>query len=193
MIKKDILLNGVVVGSHMATGDHAKDAAEVQAILKEKGLYKETSTNDLMYSQANGFAEVAINIYNNGLKESPFKGGGTAPFVVNATFSIELYIKTIHDAYGNKIRGHHLSSLYKGMPKKGKVFFLQAAKDVRSLYNLEDGMDIFSCLESLSKSFEQWRYIYEHNGIGTELQSIRYTMHVAHEACCRVRESLVKT
>lgn len=110
------MLNGVVVGSQMASGDHAKDAAAEQAILKEKGLLQETSRNDLMYCQANGFAEVAFNIYNNGLKESASKGGGTAPFLVNATFSIELSAKTIHDAYGNKDRGYHLISLYKGMP-----------------------------------------------------------------------------
>ena len=46
---------------------------------------------------------------------------------------------------------------------------------------------------SFNKAFEQWRYLYEYDGIGTELQSIRYTMHVSHEACCRVRECIKKT
>ncbi|MGH1429556.1 MAG: hypothetical protein ACRBB4_00395 [Neptuniibacter sp.] len=192
-MKKDILLNGVVVGSHEATGDTVKDAEAVQEILKQKGLYKEVTINDAMYGQANSFAEVANTIYNNDLKKSPFKGGSTAPFVVNAVFSIELYLKTIHHAYGNKARGHHLANLYKGMPKKGKAHFLKASDDIRHLYKLEIGSDIHTCLDSLNKAFEEWRYLYEHNRIGIELQSIRYTMHVSHEACCRVREDVNKT
>jgi len=79
------------------------------------------------------------------------------------------------------------------MPKKGKEHFISAANDVRPLYQLYEGEDIHSCLASLNKSFEQWRYLYEHNELGTELQSIRYTMHTSHEACCRVRESAKKT
>lgn len=193
MVKKDILLNGIVVGEHDATGDNLEDAKAVQAILKEKGLYQEVTTNDAMFNQANAFATVANDLYNRDLKKSPLKGISISPFVVNAVFSIELYLKAIHNAYGNKIKGHHLLSIYKGMPKKGKEHFISAANDVRPLYQLYEGEDIHSCLASLNKSFEQWRYLYEHNELGTELQSIRYTMHTSHEACCRVRESAKKT
>ena len=193
MVKKDILVNGIVVGEHDATGNNLEDAKAVQAILKEKGLYQEVTTNDAMFNQANAFAAVANDLYKRDLKRSPFKGISVSPFVVNAVFSIELYLKAIHNAYGNKIKGHHLVSIYKGMPKKGKEHFLRAANDIRPRYQLYEGEDIHSCLESLNKSFEQWRYLYEHNELGTELQSIRYTMHTSHEACCRVRESAKKT
>jgi len=193
MVKKDIIFNGVIVGSHEATGDNLKDIKAIQEILKTKGLHKETTTNDAMYNQANAFATVANDLYKRDLTTSPFKGISVSPFVVNAAFSIELYLKAIHDAYGNKIKGHHLASIYKGMPKKGKEHFLNTADDVRSRYQLESGEDIHTCLESLSRAFEQWRYLYEYDQIGTELQSIRYTMHVSHEACCRVRDSVKKT
>jgi hypothetical protein len=189
MTKKDILLNGIVVGEHEATGDIREDAIAVQAILKDKGLYQEVSTNDAMFNQANSFATVATDLYKRDLKVSPFKGVSVAPFIVNAVFSIELYLKAIHNAYGNKIKGHHLASIYKGMPKKGKDHFISAANDVRKLYQLPEGSDIHSCLEDLNKAFEQWRYLYEHNEMTTEFQSIRYTMHTSYEACCRVRES----
>jgi hypothetical protein len=192
MTKKDILLNGIVVGSHDATGDNLEDAKAVKTILKEKGLYKEVTTNDAMYNQACAFTTVANDLYQRDLKKSPFKGISVSPFIVNAVFSIELYLKVIHNAYGNNIKGHHLVSIYKGMPKKGKEHFINAANDVRNHYQLETGSDIHTCLASLNKAFEQWRYLYEHNEMGTELQSIRYTMHVSHEACCRVREECAK-
>ena len=193
MTKKDILLNGVIVGSYNTTGDNEKDIIAVREFLKKKGLYKEVTLNDAMYGQANAFAEVANNLYENNLKISPYKGSSVPPFIVNAVFSIELYLKTIHDAYGNKIKGHHLVSIYKDMPKKGKDFFTIASNDIKHLYKLKTGADIHTCLESLNKAFEQWRYLYEHDHIGTELQSIRYAMHVSHEVCCRVRESIKKT
>jgi len=193
MVKKDILLNGIIVGKHDATGDNIEDAKAIDVMLKEKGLYQEVTTNDAMFNQANSFASVANDLYQRDLKKSPFKGISVSPFIVNAVFSIELYLKVIHNAYGNKIKGHHLVSIYKGMPKKGKEHFINSANDVRPHYQLHDGTDIHQCLESLNKSFEQWRYLYEHNELETELQSIRYTMHTSHEACCRVRESAKKT
>jgi hypothetical protein len=155
-------------------------------------LHQEVTTNDAMFNQANAFAAVANNLYKTDLKKPPFKGISVSPFVVNAVFSIELYLKTIHNVYGNTIKGHHLVSIYKGMPKKGKEHFISAANDVRHHYQLYEGADIHTCLESLNKAFEQWRYLFEHNEIGTELQSIRYTMHTSHEACCRVRDSAKK-
>ena len=194
MAKKDILLDGIVVGSLEATGDPLKDAETVQDFLKERGLHKEVSINDAMYRQANSFAELANSIYKKDLQKSPYKGSSVSPFVVNAAFSIELYLKTIHSIYGNKVKGrHHLANLYRKLPTKGKDFFNKAANDVRPRYKLEPNVDILSSLKDLSKAFEQWRYIYEFDGLSVELQSIRYTMHVAHEACSRVREDVGET
>ena len=190
MVIKNILYNGVVVGAHESTGDDQKDAELVLIFLKEKGLYQPISLNDQIFSQANSFAKIANDIYDNDLKTSPYKGSSVSPFVVNATFSIELYLKTIHNFYGNKIRGHHLANLYKNIPNNGKVHFLNAAHDIRNRYELTKGADITTCLESLSYAFENWRYIYEHRHIDTELQSIRYTLHVSYEASCRVREEI---
>ncbi len=192
MVTKDILLNGEVVGSYESPGDYQKDFELVQAFLRQKGLLKEVTVNDSMYGQANSFARVANELYEKGLKTSPYKGDCVSPFVVNAVFSVELYLKTIHNVYGNNVRGHHLANIYKEIPDRGKVHVDSAAIDVRGQYNLSAGTDIQSCLDTLSKAFEEWRYLYEQNRISTEVQSIRYTMHVAHEACCRARSDVVK-
>ncbi len=190
MTTKEILFNGVVVGTHESTGDDKKDAELVLIFLKEKGLHKPISLNDQIFRQANSFAKIANEIYDHDLKTSPYKGSSVSPFVVNAAFSIELYLKTIHNFYGNQIRGHHLSKLYENMPNNGKVHFLNAALDIRNRYELTKGSDITTCLESLSYAFENWRYVYEHQHIETELQSIRYTLHVSFEASCRVKEEI---
>jgi len=63
MVKKEIILNGIVVGEYEATGDMEKDFHAVRAFLKEKGLHKKVSENDAMYGQANSFAETANSIY----------------------------------------------------------------------------------------------------------------------------------
>jgi len=192
-MKKDILVNGIVIDSYEATGDNIKDAKAAQKIIKQKGLDQEVTTNDSMFGQAISFATVAENIYAEAFKKSPYKGKFMAPYVVNGAFSIEVFLKTIHDAYGNKIKGHHLLNIYNDMPKLGKKLFNDAAKDVRPYYSLHDGEDIISCLTKLSKSFEDWRYIYEKNELTIEIQSIRYTMHTCQEACIRVRKNTKKT
>jgi hypothetical protein len=191
MITKEILFNGVLVGTHQSTGDYKKDAEYVHFFLKEIGLVQTVSLSDQIFRQANSFAKVANAIYDNDLKKSPYNGHSICPFVVNATFSIELYLKAIHDFYGRKIRGHHLANLYSKLPNNGKLHYLNAAKDIRSKYELAKDTDISSCLESLSYTFENWRYIYEHNHLETELQSIRYTLHVSFEASCRVRDEKI--
>lgn len=190
MTKKNILFNGIQVGTLDATGNTLEDAKTVQSILKEKGLFKEIITNSAIYNQANCFAKVANDLYQNDLKKTPLNAMSISPFIVNATFSIELYLKAIHNAYNNKIKGHHLTNLYKHMPIKGKQHFLSAANDIRSHYLLNEGVDIHTCLESINKAFENWRYLYEYNELNLELQSIRYVMHTSHEACCRVRKNV---
>jgi hypothetical protein len=186
MVIKEIILNGVAVGSYESTENNEMDMEIVQKYLENNGLHKESTLTEQIFGQANCFASVAISLYKNDLKVSPFKLQSTSPFVVNAAFAIELYLKAIHNAYGNSIRGHHLENLYKKIPDTGKLHVLDASKDVRSLYQLPDGADIDTCFESLSYAFENWRYIYEKNQLKVELQSIRYTLHVTAEACRRV-------
>jgi hypothetical protein len=192
-MKKDILVNGVIVGSYDATGNDLEDIKAVDEWLKEKGIHEEGSQRDQMHGQANAFAHVANDLYKKGLSKSPFDGKCVSPFVVNATFSIELYLKTIHFSYGNKIRGHHLGALFKDMPKQGIEHYLQASEDIKHKYDLKRTTDIQECLEYISKAFEEWRYIYEYNEIGIQTSEIRFVLHVSHEASCRVYESTKKT
>jgi hypothetical protein len=192
-VKKDVLVNGILVGSHETTGDHLADIKAIDSWLKEKGIHEEVTKRDQMHGQANAFAHVANDLYKKGLSKSPFDGKCVAPFIVNAAFSIELYLKTIHFSYGNKIRGHHLAALFKGMPKQGKAHFHAAAEATSHIYDLQRTTNIQECLANINKAFEEWRYIYEHNEIGVQTSEIRFVLHASHEACCRVYESTKKT
>lgn len=91
-LKKKILFNRIEVGEYEATGDLQVDAEAVREVLKSKGLYKKPSTTDAMLGQAHAFAHTAIELYNKKIKHSPVDIMGIAPFIVNPTFSIEIYL-----------------------------------------------------------------------------------------------------
>jgi hypothetical protein len=188
MVRKKILFNGTVVGSYEATGNVQADAAFVHEFLADKGLIKEIPRHRQIHGQANSFAEVANAIYEKGLKVSPYKGTTASPFVVNATFGIELYLKAVLDFYGVKAWGHDLANLFGKLPKDAREVFETAANDIAPLYKLSPGLTYASILKSLGKAFEQWRYIFENSGMSVEVQAIRYAMHTSHEASCRIRK-----
>jgi len=191
MRKKKLLFNGDEVGEIESNDDFESEIEQVQKLLEAKGFNKQVSETDMIHGQANSFAEVANEIYNQHLNISPFHASSAAPFVVNAVFSIELYLKTMRSHYGEKVRGHNLTSLYNGLRKEAKNILLHAAEDVRPHYDLEPGLSIIETFGDLSRSFEQWRYLYENNGLSISIQPVRFAMHVCHEACCRIAKRKV--
>jgi HEPN domain-containing protein len=188
-VQKTIYLNSAAVGEIIATGDPEQDMKAAQELLKEKGLYKEINKIDAMHSQANSFANTAKELYERDLKTTPIKNNmSMVPFVVNSAFSIEIYLKTLHIISGNKIKGHSLLSLYNSLDEKLKTIIQGAAQDLSHHYTLEDEEDIVSCIKSLDKAFEQWRYAYEYEKLSyIGFQTSRFVYHVLHESCCRAR------
>lgn len=192
MIKR-IICNGVVVGEIEATGDYENDVIATRNFLKEKGLHKNVSTNDAMFRQANSFAEAAMNIYKKDFAQSPYNVLSAAPFVVNATFCIEIYLKTIYHAYGTEVRGHNLKKLYDGLPEEALTIFSQSSTDIRPQFRLEEITEISGCLSALISTFEKWRYLYESDKLLVEVQPMLYAMRVTYEACSKVRKLKNKT
>lgn len=191
-MKKKILLNGIVVGEYEATGNVDEDIVGVRTFLKNRGLWKELSSNDAMFAQANSFAEIANSVYSKDLKHSPYKGSAVAPFVVNACFAIEIYLKTILETQGQSSKEHNLDKLFGELDGDSTRIVEVAAQDVRPRYTLPEKSTFRSGLSELSSAFVQWRYLYEHERLSTELQSIRFTMHTLFEAACRAREECAK-
>ncbi len=190
-VKKTIYANDAAVGEIITTGDPEQDIKAAQDLIKDKGLYKEVNEVDAMHSQANSFANTAKELYERDLSTTPIKNGmSMVPFVVNSAFSIEIYLKTLHVISGNKIKGHSLVTLYNALSEDIKAIVKNAGQDLRRHYSLEGEEDIVTCISSLDKAFEQWRYAYEYEKLSyIGFQTTRYVYHVLYESCCRARNN----
>jgi hypothetical protein len=95
---KSLKLNGVIVGEYLGSDDQDEDVEAARDMLRAKGLYSSPSLPSAMLGQANAFAYVANATYMDLMKNrGPNKPIVAAPFVVNAAFSVELYLKTLAD------------------------------------------------------------------------------------------------
>ena len=182
---KDVLLNGIVVGNYKSTGNDKKDIEKAKNILKEKGLWRNIETEEAMFNQAQSFASTANNLYEKDLKKDHKNFYSFAPFVVNAAFSIEIYLKTLHNLYGNKIKGHSLNALYESLSDKGKTHIKKIAEDTRHLYKIDNDFEYH--LSQLDKAFENWRYIYEGKSETIYFLPTIYVMQVLDKACILVK------
>ena len=194
MTLKKLYHNRIFVTEYESTDNPEIDIQITREILMSKGLLKEISTVESMFGLANSFARVAIDIYETDFKKSPFDGSRTSPFIVNGAFAIELYIKTIYTLCKNPQRGHHLIKLYEGLDKQVKDVITICEQQLQENYDLSEGANIRTCLEALSKAFEQWRYLYEHERLQVQVQEIRFSMHVFGETCRQllVSEKIIK-
>ena len=188
-IPKTVKLDGIVVGEYISTGNFEYDAELAKNVLKEKGLYREPNLVESMFSSANSFAHVAIELYESGLRASPFEVRKVSPFIVNGTFAIELYFKTIHVAIGRPQRGHELIKLYDSLDGEAKRVIGLCSVELKDFYKIDDAWEIQDCLGAINKAFEEWRYIFEHTRKSIEIQPMRYAMHVVGESCNRIVHS----
>lgn len=119
--KKILNYRGIDVGEVEVTGDDEVDAMAAMELLKQKGLYKEFSKVNAIFGQANAFAHTALEIHKTSLANpGPPDFKGIAPFIVNATFATELYLKSMHAVYGHVPQGHDLLSYMEGSGRKLK-------------------------------------------------------------------------
>ncbi len=154
-VNKTIYVNGIVVGEYVTTGDPEKDIEAAHEIIKSKGLHKETTEIDAMHGQANSFANTAKELYERDLRTVPIKNSmSMVPFVVNAAFSIEIYLKTLHTISGDKVRGHSHHKLYDDLNDGVKTIIQGAADDLRQYYDVEGDVGFSDCIETLDRAFE---------------------------------------
>ena len=181
---KTVLLNGIVVGEVVSTGDIEQDTEAVRQFLKDKGLHKEITPFQAMFNQAVAFANTAAYLYERDLRRTPRKGFSAAPFVVNAAFSIELYMKALAAKHGVALRGHELVKLYSALPKNARGE-IDAAIPRCALKRALQGPPNFSAyLDELNSTFTDWRYCYELERTGpVHIEPTIFVMEVLHESC----------
>lgn len=181
---KAILLNGIAVGEFISTGDIDKDAETVRNFLKAKGLHKEVSLFQGVFNQALAFANTSAYLYDRDLRKSPRKGFTASPFVVNAAFSIELYLKALAQKNAVTLRGHELIKLYSALPSKANAEINQVIPQCASNRDLGEPPDFVGYLQNLNNTFVQWRYSYELEKTGpVHIEPIIFVMEVLHQAC----------
>jgi hypothetical protein len=181
---KEVVFNGVVVGKIAATGDMERDAKAAQKFLEGKGFQVKASRFQAILNQAVGFMNVSAHLYDQDLRHMPFKGISAAPFVVNAAFSIELYLKALAQKHGASLRGHELTKLYKALPPKAREEVEAVIPRCAESRSLGEPPNFSAYLESLNNAFVEWRYLYEAEKSNMVLmEPTIFVMQVLHEAC----------
>lgn len=181
---KTVLLNGIAVGEVVSTGDFEHDMQAIRQFLKDKGLRKEVSLCQAMVNQAMAFANTSAYLYERDLRHSPRKGVSAAPFVVNAAFSIELYLKALAQKHGVTLKGHELVKLHKALPKKALSEIEQVTPRCANNRSLGESPNFPEYLRELNNTFVEWRYCYELEKTGpVHIEPAIFVMEVLHEAC----------
>jgi len=179
---KDILMNNKVVGQIDPTGDRDKDLAAAEKLLREKGLWGKPDLCDSMFNQAFSFSSIARKINHDGLNQLTRDPISITPFIVNATFSVEVYLKSIHMLYGAKIRGHQLVLLFDELPIEAKDVISKKSEELVKEYNFSFPVQFKVELEKINRAFEEWRYVYEKSNLEfVYTKSIIFIMNVLHE------------
>ena len=183
-MKKLVLLNGIAVGEVEASGNDEQDVLAVREFLESRGLRKEVTPFQGAYNAALAFANTAAYLYDRDLGRPPRRGQSVAPFVVNATFAIELYFKALELKHGKTLRGHELSQLHQNLPQAALSGIEQAIPSCAREHSLTGPPDFARYVRELNDVYSEWRYYYEKEQAGkVEIEPTIFIMRVLHEAC----------
>jgi hypothetical protein len=167
---------------------YVKDVADLQEaaklakdLMKSKGLWRDIPKSESIYNQAQSFANTSAYLYEKDLKSLPRNPQSICPFVVNAAFSAEMYLKCLQEIHGEVAESHVLTALFKSLPNKVKDKINKACKNFESKYQIEQGILFKEHLKSINNAFVNWRYIYEKNNEHVSIQQTIFVLQVLHE------------
>jgi hypothetical protein len=136
-------------------------------------------------TMAAAFANTAAFLYERDLKQSPpSRPFHVTPFVVNASFAVELYLKAL--GYRNRapLRGHELLKLFEALPEDARSEIQAASARVAAKTEPPQYLSPRSALSQLNNAFAEWRYTHEKEELGPiSLTSVVLLLQVMHEAC----------
>jgi HEPN domain-containing protein len=153
--------NGVAVGEIVSTGDMNEDAKLSREILRGAGLHREQTDVEAMFAQARAFGQASKHLHDQLLQRRVYAGMPT--FVVNATFALELYLKTLTRSNGGipDKREHKLSTLLKTLPAAAEMDVKLQIPNFYTGKAREEAYDLAAILSDLDTAFVDWRYLYE--------------------------------
>lgn len=184
---RNVHFNGKHVGTIVSSGDDATDALACQDLLKQLGLYRESTRVDRLFGQACSFSASARLLYQQlNLNRADIAKFGV-PFVVNMAFSVELYLKALSELHGQKLTGHDLAKLYQQLPKRAKQSLEELAPEARLVVQIQDAPSFKEVLAGVRTAFVDWRYNYEREGLSGmfPIPEILFVSYSLHTACVR--------
>jgi hypothetical protein len=185
---KTLKLQGVTVGEYLGSDDYLEDVESAREFLRQKGLWATPSVPQTIYGQGAAFAYVANETYEELMRRAPDRPIVAAPFVVNAAFSVELFLKALlHAVNGQTWRGHKLVPLFDALPEACRAELLAEAQRFAPAHGEVAGsVDFRALLTMLNDSFRKWRYLYEEKHAGPiHLQQTILVMETCHEVSKR--------
>jgi hypothetical protein len=183
--KKTLKFRGEVVGEYLGSDDYAEDVAAAREFLKARGLWKTPSVPQTIYGHAAAFAFMADQTYRLLMRRAPDRPILVAPFLVNAAFSVELFLKTLHKLEGETRKGHKLVPLFDALPEARRADLNAAAQQFAPGHGEVAGkVDFRALLVMLNDTFRKWRYVYEEEQAApVDLQQTILAMETCHEVC----------
>jgi uncharacterized protein (DUF2267 family) len=111
---------------------------------------------------ANCFFQATKRIYEADLRTKPRpEPMMVVPFVVNASFACELFLKTLAQREGVRLKGHELIELFAALPMHVRQQLHHEWVKVAGGEMLQDTETLESVPSELSNSFVEWRYTHE--------------------------------
>ena len=188
MTKKQLFANGKFVCDYEDPGDRQKELELCSRLLREHGIHAKTTEEQALFRQAVSFATTSAYLYQRDLTTVPRNGMSAVPFVVNAVFALELYIKTLARLYGASLHGQDLVKLLDGLPADAidtlKKELAAAATSSRWRCAIADVGALRAALEGMRNAFTEWRYLHEKDPSSSiEFPALIFAMEVFHSVC----------
>lgn len=178
---KTVMCDNKPIGYVKDVDDQEEAARLALELLKSKGLWRDIPKSETIYNQAQSFANASAHIYEKDLKSLPRNPQGICPFVVNAAFSAEMYLKCLLEIHGEVKESHVLTALFKSLPNKVKDRINKNSKAFEGWYEVESGVLFKDHLKSINHAFVNWRYIYEKSTESVNIQQTIFVLQVLHE------------
>ncbi|WP_414554756.1 hypothetical protein [Stenotrophomonas forensis] len=184
--RRDVMLDGKVVGWFESTGDEERDLELARAKLRESGLERPPLPRwMLIRQQAMDFRDACGLIMNYDLgRRPPEKRPLSIPYVVNTAFCLELYLKALSLRHGTEQRGHDLLKLYDRLPQAAKEAISSKIPDAQQEAQHPRPVDVRDLLTVIKDNFSQWRYAHEYGELRTAQMTELYLLRALfHRAC----------
>ena len=147
-----------------------------------------------MFQQATAFATVSAQLHRTGLQTAPRNPLYAAPFVVNAAFAAELYLKTLSLKHGKApLHDHKLVKLFDALPSAALEDLDTAIGALNCSPGISDRKSLRLAISGFSSAFENWRYIYERSDSDPiRVAELIFVVRVLHTACLPVAKTHVE-